>query len=387
MRKMSALPRYNILADELSAFTRGDPAFVTFGETMIRDTPADAQRAERTRRVDISPSGSELIVCVGLSRLGIPCRYVTRVPDNPYGWMVRNVCREQGVDASHFVWAARTDLMGRYIYELGRTPRRATAWYQRKHSAASRLGAGMVDWRSALKGAKLFHVSGISFGLAAHSGYDRNYNLEAFEEAVGAKPEDCLVGMDFNYRGTLWSVEQCRAVMTPLIAERVDWLVTTIEDMAKVYGMGCGRYSADAIVNGDMGPIGDDDLRSFAEELIRRFKLQVVGITIRYPDSFELHRWESAALDADGNFARSQAIRPIVLWDRIGGGDTWNSGFYYGLLTEPDRARGLEKGVVVGDAITRLKQTLMFELGIVTREEVQALIDADVVGGGKREHR
>jgi sugar/nucleoside kinase (ribokinase family) len=76
-----------------------------------------------------------------------------------------------------------------------------------------------------------------------------------------------------------------------------------------------------------------------------------------------------------------------VLWDRIGGGDTWNSGFYYGLLTEPDPARALEKGILVGDAITRLKQTLMFELPVVTREEVQALMKADVLGGGKRESR
>lgn len=385
--EVKASQKYNLLSDDLSAFAGKGPVFVTFGETMIRDTPADMQRAERTRQLDISPSGSEFILSVGLSRLGIPCRYITRTPDNPYGWMLRNACREQGVDASYFVWAPKADLMGRYLYELGRTPRRATAWYQRKYSAASRLGAGMVDWRAALKDARLFHVSGINFGLAAHSGYDRNYNLEALGEAVAAKPADCLVGMDFNYRATLWGVEQCRAVMTPLIVEYVDWFITTIEDMAKLYGMGCGRYSAEEINRGDLGPVADEDLKGFAQELIEKFKVKLVGITLRYPDSFEVHRWESAALDAEGNFARSPAVRPIVLWDRIGGGDTWNSGFYYGLLTESDRGRGLEKGILVGDAITRLKQTLMFELGIVTREEVQALMEADVTGGGKREHR
>jgi hypothetical protein len=30
---------------------------------------------------------------------------------------------------------------------------------------------------------------------------------------------------------------------------------------------------------------------------------------------------------------------------------------------------------------------MMFDLGIVTKEEVQALIDADKTGGGKRESR
>jgi 2-dehydro-3-deoxygluconokinase len=384
---MGSATKFNILKDDLNRFKGKEPAFVTFGETMIRDTPADMQRAERTRQIDISLSGSEHILAVGLSRLGIPCRYITRTPDNPYGWMLRNVSREQGIDTGYFVWASKNELMGRYIYELGRTPRRSTAWYQRKNSAASKLGAGMVDWKCALQGARLFHTSGISFGLAPHSGYDTNYNLEAFEEAIAAKPPDCKVGMDFNYRGTLWGVEACKKVMTPIIVEHVDWFITTIEDMAKLYGMNCGQYSADSINRGDIGPLSDADLKGFTQQVQEQFKVSIVGVTVRYPDSFEEHRWESVALDAEGNFFRSPAIRPIVLWDRIGGGDTWNSGFYYGLLTEAETAIGIEKGVLVGDAITRLKQTMMFDLGIVTKEEVQALIEADITGGGKRESR
>lgn len=383
---MGAL-KYNILEDDLSRFAGKEPAFVTFGETMLRDTPADMQRAEKTRQINVSLSGSEHILSVGLSRLGIPCRYITRTPDNPYGWMLRNSCREEGIDPSFFVWAHKSELMGRYIYELGRTPRQATAWYQRKFSAASKLGAGMVDWRLALKDAELFHVSGITFGLAAHSGYERNYNLEAFNEAVDSKPANCLVGMDFNYRATLWSIEECKKVITPVITNHVDWFITTIEDMAKLYGMNCGKYSADAINNGDIGSLSDADLKSFAEQVMEKFKVGVVGITIRYPDSFEVHRWESVALDNKGNFFRSPAIKPIVLWDRIGGGDTWNSGFYYGLLTSSDTAQGIEKGVLVGDAISRLKQTIMFDLPIITKQEVQALMKADVLGGGKRESR
>ncbi|MEJ2351725.1 MAG: sugar kinase [Anaerolineales bacterium] len=384
---MSDPRKFNILDDDLSPFTGYDPRFVTFGETMIRETPADLQRAERTRNVDLSLSGSEHILCVGLSRLGIPCRYITRVPDNPYGWMLRNVSRELGIDTSYFVWAHKNDLVGRYIYEIGRTPRRSTAWYQRRYSAASKLAAGMVDWESALRGAKLVHLSGITMGLAAHSGYERNYNLEAFREALVAKPSDCKVGMDFNYRGTLWSAETCREVITPVIRESIDWFITTIEDMARIYGMRCGQYSADQINRGEIGPLSDSDLKSLAEQVQEKFSVEIVGITIRYPDSFEVHRWESFARGPNGDCYRSPEIKTIVLGDRIGGGDTWNSGFYYGLLTEQDPQLGLQKGVLVGDAITRLKQTLMFDLGIVTKEEVQNLLNADISGGGKRESR
>ncbi len=384
---MPDILKYDITKDNLDRYAGRGPAFVTFGETMVRDTPADGERPERTRQVHLSMAGSEYTLAIGLARLGIPASYITRVPDNPYGRMLRNIARENGVDTSHFVWAPKTEPIGRFIYEIGRTPRRDTGVYQRMFSAASKLDAGMVDWQAALKDCRLFHTSGITFGLAAHSRYERNYLLAAFEEAMAHKPDGCLVGMDFNYRATLWSPEQAKAVLTPLVTDHIDVLVTTIEDMAKLYGMGCGQYSARQIDDGDIGPIEDDDIRAFAADVCARFDTKIVAITIRYPDSFEQHRWESAAADADGNFFRSTAVKPVTLWDRLGGGDTWNAGFYYGLLTENFSPAGIEKGILVGDAATRLKQTLLFDLPIIDKAEIQALMKADVTGGGKRTAR
>ena len=241
---MSQTPYFKIVEDDLSRFKQ--PVFVTFGETMVRDTPADMERPERTRTVHLSMAGSEYTLAMGLSRLGIPSEYITRVPANPYGKALRNIARENGVFTDHIVWAPKTEPIGRFIYEIGRTPRKDTGIYQRMYSAASRLGAGMVDWKAVTQHARLFHTSGITFGLAFHSKYERNYNHEAFLEAMAAKPKACLVGLDFNYRDTLWSVEQAREVMTPIVTDHIDVLITTIEDMAKLYGIGCGQYSARA---------------------------------------------------------------------------------------------------------------------------------------------
>lgn len=376
--------KFDITKDDLSAFSGRGPTFVALGETMVRDTPDDQERPERTRRVLISLAGSEYTLAIALARFGIPSAYVTRVPDNPYGWLLRDTARAQGVNVDHLVWAPKAEPMGRFIYEIGRTPRRDTGWYQRMYSAASRLGPGMVDWKTALRDCQLLHTSGVTFGLSAHSGYERNYLLEAFQEAIQAKPAGCQVGLDFNYRATLWSADLCREVMTPLVREHVDVFVTTIEDMAKIYGIGCGQYSAEQIDKGDIGELRDEDLRTFCQEVCTRFEAKIVAITIRYPDSFEQHRWESAAMHQGGAFYRSPTVKTITLGDRLGGGDTWNGGFYYGLLTEGFTASGVEKGVLVGDAATRLKQTLMFDLPIVTKGEIQSLLNADVLGGGKR---
>ncbi len=380
-------PLIDIIKDDIEALQGKGPIFVTFGETMVRDTPADLERPERTRLVHLSMAGSELTLALGLSRLGIPAAYVTRVPDNPYGRSLRNLAREQGIDTDFFVWAPKTEPIGRFIYEIGRTPRKNTGVYQRMYSAASRLDAGMVDWQRALENAALFHTSGITFGLAAHSRYERNYCLDAFEEAMAHKPAGCLVGLDFNYRATLWTPEQAREVMTPLVSDHVDVLITTIEDMARLYGIGCGQYTPQQIVDGDIGRLENDDIRAFASQVMAQFAVRIVAVTIRYPDSFEQHRWESAAAGSDRAFFRSPAVRPITLLDRLGGGDTWNAGFYYGLLTAGFGREGLTKGVLVGDAATRLKQTLMFDLPIVDKAEIQALLKADALGGGKRTAR
>lgn len=382
---MKGNPFYKITEDDLSQFT--SPVFVTFGETMVRDTPADNERPERTRLAHLSMAGSEYTLAMGLSRLGMPAEYITRVPDNPYGRALRNIARENGVQTDHFVWAPKTEPIGRLIYEIGRTPRKNTGVYQRMYSAASKLDAGMVDWQSALKDARLFHTSGITFGLANHSGYSRNYNYEAFKEAMSAKPDDCLVGMDFNYRPTLWSPQQARELMTPIVSEHIDIFITTIEDMARLYDIDCGQYSAKQVVDGDMGQLEDDDIQAFAQKVMELFGVKIVAITIRYPDTFEKHRWESAAIDSDGNFFRSPEVKPITLWDRLGGGDTWNAGFYYGLLTEKFSPTGMTKGVLVGDAATRIKQTLMFDLPLIDKAEVESLMKADAFGGGKRTSR
>ena len=378
---------FEITKDDLSGFGTDGPTFVTFGETMVRDTPADLERLERTRQVSLSMAGSEYTLAMALSRFGIPGSYISRVPDNPYGWAVRDIARAQGLDTSHMVWAPKTEPIGRFLYELGRTPRRATGWYQRMYSAASKLDAGMVNWAEALRGCKLFHTSGITFGLATHSGYERNYCLDALYEALAAKPADCLVGLDYNYRSTLWTKSQAIEVMTPLLHDHVDILITSVEDMAQLYGMGAGQYSAKQISDGDFGHIEDDDLKSFMWDVHHRFNTKIVAVTIRYPDTFEQHRWESAVMDNKGRFFRSPAVKSIVLLDRLGGGDTWNAGFYYGLLSEDDPMVKLVKGVMVGDAATCIKQTLMFDLPIVTKAEVEAYIKAALQGGGKRTSR
>jgi hypothetical protein len=96
--------------------------------------------------------------------------------------------------------------------------------------------------------------------------------------------------------------------------------------MAALFGIGCGQYSAEQIDKGDIGELTDADIQAFARQVAQRFETRIVAITIRYPDTFEQQRWETAVMDSSGGFFRSPAVKSMVLMDRLGGGDTWNGG-------------------------------------------------------------
>ena len=91
------------------------------------------------------------------------------------------------------------------------------------------------------------------------------------------------------------------------------------------------------------------------------------------------------------------ATRPKVCWGgSVGGGGSVGAGTGVlvgtittgtGVFVAVGAGKLVGKGVLVGDAATRLKQTLMFDLPLVDKAEIQALMKADVIGGGKRESR
>lgn len=355
-----------------------NPTFLSLGEVMIRDTPADGERLERTRQVNLSTAGSEFSIAVGVSRLGNPSRFITRLPDNPYGRMVEGIAKEQGVDTRHFVWADRTELIGRYLYEIGVTPRAGVGIYQRRHSAASQLDPSMVDWNSALSGVKIFHTSGISLGLSFHSGYKENYLLNSVLSAYAARDKAAIAGLDINYRGTLWSKEQMLPTVEKVLSMGVQVLITSVEDAANFFGFGYGSLSPDEIISGADYHLESDALKNLGQLFLDKYGIRCLCLTRRKTLSSEVNRWMSAVV-FEGSFSvQSETELEFRVVDRLGGGDAWASGFYTGVLEGGFSPTGLEKGLKLGDAAIALQQTLMFDLPIINRVEVEGLMLGDV---------
>jgi 2-dehydro-3-deoxygluconokinase len=181
---------------------------VTFGEAMIRLSPPSSQRLEQARSLDLNVGGAELNVAVGVTRFGIKSAWVSKLPKNGLGYLIRDRAQEFGVDCSHIVWSDK-GRAGIYFIEFGASPRASSVLYDRASSAISMVQPGEVDWAKVFNGAKHFHMSGITPALSPSAA---QVTVEALQ---AAKKTGCTVSYDLNYRKKLWTPPDAKKFRSP----------------------------------------------------------------------------------------------------------------------------------------------------------------------------
>jgi 2-dehydro-3-deoxygluconokinase len=321
---------------------------VTFGEAMVRLSPPHFERLEQARSLNVNVGGAELNVAVGVTRFGLKSAWVSKLPKNSLGQMIRDRAQEFGVDCSHIVWSDK-GRAGLYFVEFGASPRASSVLYDRGNSAISMVQPGEIDWSKVFAGSKHFHMSGITPALSASA-------TETTVEAMkAAKKAGCTVSYDLNYRKKLWTPADAKKIQEPLMAN-VDILITTEEDTNVVFG------------------IKEKDYEAVAEKLARTFNFKVVAITLREDLSVWKNNWTAIAF-CDGKLFKDRKYE-VEIVDRVGAGDSFTSGFLYGWIKEKD----VQKGVQYGNAFAALKHTVPGDFNWNTLEEVETQLK----GGGLR---
>jgi len=313
---------------------------VTFGEAMVRLSPPQCQRLEQARNLHVNVGGAELNVAVGVTRFGMKSTWVSKLPKNGLGYMIRDRAQEFGVDCSHIVWADR-GRAGIYFVEFGASPRPSSVLYDRANSAISMVQPDEIDWSKIFSGSKHFHLSGITPALSASA-------AEATAEALkAAKKAGCTVSYDLNYRKKLWTPTEAKRIQEPMMAN-VDILITTEEDTNVIFG------------------IKEKDYETVAERLANTFKFKIVAITLREDLSVLRNNWTAIAYQ-DGKIFKDRKYE-VEIVDRVGAGDSFTAGFLYGWI----KGKDVEKGVRYGNAFAALKHTVPGDFNWNTLEEVEA---------------
>jgi len=315
---------------------------VGFGETMVRLSTCNFQRLEQATTLDVNIGGAELNALVTASKLGLRTSYITRLARNPLGRLIQNRAREHGVDTSYVLWS-NEDRQGIYFLEFGALPRATAVLYDRANSAMARIQPGMVDWDGVFSGTRAFHMTGITPALSKGA-------LEVTTEALSkAHQKKVLISFDLNYRAKLWTQEQAKAGLSPLM-KYVDILMTTEEDTARVF------------------QIEGRNWEEVARKLADTFGFKIVLITIRETPSVWRNNWLGIALK-DGRIYEDRKYEMEVV-DRVGSGDAFAGGFLYSYLTKGDTELALK----YGNAAAVLKHSNPGDFGYFTREEVEALM-------------
>src|SRR5688572_24205904 len=118
---------------------------ITFGEAMIRLTPPNNERIDRTTTFDLSPGGAELNTAVTLASLGCDAQWVSVLPDNGLGRYLDRQAKSHGVGTQYVQWVSEDEgRMGLYFLEEGTDPRPSAVVYDRKESAFARLTPGSI---------------------------------------------------------------------------------------------------------------------------------------------------------------------------------------------------------------------------------------------------
>lgn len=338
---------------------------VSLGEVMLRLDPGEG-RIHTTREFRAWEGGGEYNVARGLRRcFGLRTAIVTALADNPVGRLVEDLMLQGGVDLSQLKWV-KYDGVGREVRnglnftERGFGPRGGVGCSDRGHTAVSRLQPGDVDWRQlfADQGARWLHTGGIFSALSEST---PRVALEAMQQA---RANGTRVSYDLNYRDSLWRAiggqAKAREVNRALMPY-VDVLFGNEEDFSAALGFELEGVGA-----------GFDELptaqfRKMIAAVVKAFpNITTVATTLRTAKSASVNGWGAICYHQGAFFEVAQ--RDVEILDRVGGGDSFASGFLYGLLEGKGAAWALECGVAHGAlAMSTPGDTTMASLAEVLR--------------------
>lgn len=336
---------------------------VTFGEIMMRLSPPGNLRFSQTRSFDVIYGGGEANVAVSSAFLGLPSRFVSRLPDNDLGHACAKYIAQYGVDISYILWGG--DRLGIYFYESGAIQRGSKVIYDRGGSSLAKIAPELVDWENVFNGATWFHFTGItpavSYGAAE----------TCLQGAKKAKDLGLTVSCDVNYRAKLWKWGQTADQVMPELLELTDLVVCNEEDAEKVFGIKAPGSDIQA------GKVSGEQYRHVTDGLLKRFpNLKKVAVTLRGSISANHNSW--SALYFDGNtFFQAPIYQITHIVDRVGGGDAFVAALIYGLNSFPEDS---QRVVDFATAASCLKHSIMGDFNLVSCSEVENLMQGNASG-------
>jgi 2-dehydro-3-deoxygluconokinase len=327
----------------------------------------------KARSVDIHVSGGEYNVAAGLADcFGLHTGIVSAMVNYGIGEMVQTRVKEMGVKPffKHYEHNGVNGPNIATVYsDRGYGVRPPVVFYNRSNEAAGLLKAGDIEWNNIFdKGVRWFHSGGIFSALS-----DTTSDL-IIEGMQAAKKSGAVVSFDLNYRGKLWApiggLNKAQKVLRKIVSQ-VDVLVGNEEDLQTGLGIKGPEVTSKS-------KFDTSTFFQMIEKVVKEFpNIKMVATTLREVESANKHQW-GAVLWYNSKQFETQKTELTVL-DRIGGGDGFATGLFFGLLD----GRKPEEALKLGWAHGALLTTFPGDTTMAKLPEVEAFVK----GGSARVQR
>jgi 2-dehydro-3-deoxygluconokinase len=310
----------------------------------------------------IHVSGGEFNCAANLSDcFRLKTGIATAMVNYPIGDLIAERVRAMGVQPFYKVFqhnGVNGPNMATVYSDQGFGVRAPLVFYNRANEAAAQLKPGDFDWNAIFStGVRWVHSGGIFASLSESTG-------EVIIEAMkAAKAAGAVTSFDLNYRAKLWNVwggQEKAASTIRRIVQNVDVLVGNEEDLQNGLGIPGPKVESKSKL----------DPSTFIEMIDRVVGdypgVKIVATTLREVISTSHHRWGAVAW-INGKTFISQVCE-LDIYDRVGGGDGFASGFFYGLLTGASEQEAVNLGCAHGALLT----TFPGDTTMATLEQVQA---------------
>jgi 2-dehydro-3-deoxygluconokinase len=340
--------------------------FVSLGALVHRIDPGIVPFRKATG-CRIHVSGGEFNCAANLADcFRLKTSIVSAMVNYPIGDLIAERVRAMGV-RPFYKWFEHDGVRGpnmALVYsDRGYGVRAPVVFYNRSDEAAARLKPGDFDWNEVFRGGvRWFHSGGIFAALSETT-------AELIAEGMkAAKAAGAITSFDLNFREKLWKISggQHRAVETVArIVEHVDVLVGNEEDLQK----GLGIPGQDVTAKSKLDPSA---FFGMIDRVVKMHpQVKIVATTLREVHTTNRHSWAAVAW-IDGQTYVSPTAE-LDVFDRIGGGDGFASGFFYGLLTGESPDEALKLGWAHGALLT----TFPGDTTMATVEQVRAFARGD----------
>ena len=272
---------------------------------------------------------------ITLQRLGVEAAFVGRVGTDGLGTAIRRRLRAEGVSIAHLRDDAEAPTG--MLVRTASPAQPLEVVYGRAGSAGARLDRDDVEAaRAAVEGARWLHVTGVTTAISPSA-------REALAHAVAiALAAQITISLDLNFRRKLWSADEARAALAPLISA------------ADV--VFCGFDEAQALFGAEDAAAAAATLHGAGAEVA----------VVRCGGRFVLHHARGAA-------PLEHAVASVDVVDPVGAGDAFDGGYIAARLD----GAGDREAVQLGEAC---KAGALCAVGDTTGLPSRAAAEAAIAG-------